>query len=321
MKNVVTIGGGNGSSVSLVALKRFVAKINLSAIVSVSDSGGSSGRLRQEFGVLPPGDMLRCILALSKYDFPILKQIFYKNRFSVGEKLSGHNLGNLLLTFLQNYEGDLMKTIRAFEEVLESRGKTFPITLERNDLVAEIENGELIFGETNIDQPNYDRNLKIKNVWLEKVDDKKTPKIFEGSKKVLLEADYVFFGPGDLYTSIVVNTLVSGFVETLKKTKAKIIYIFGNAYHLDGETGPTKFSEAVLILEKYLGRKLDYVIYNNHILNKEEKEKYKERGWELINYDRENLSEHNVVECDYERVGGGLCPDKLSVSLKEIMDL
>jgi len=90
---------------------------------------------------------------------------------------------------------------------------------------------------------------------------------------------------------------------------------------LDGETGPTKFSEAVLILEKYLGRKLDYVIYNNHILNKEEKENYKERGWELIEYDKENLVDHNILECDYERVGGGLCPDKLANSLKDIMGL
>ncbi|MFA7315038.1 MAG: uridine diphosphate-N-acetylglucosamine-binding protein YvcK [Candidatus Magasanikbacteria bacterium] len=321
MKNVVTIGGGNGSSLTLNALKRFVTEINLSAIVSVSDSGGSSGRLREEFGVLPPGDILRCILALSKYDFFVLKQIFNKNRFSTGKKMVGHNLGNLILTLMQNYEGDFVQAIRSLEEVVESQGKVYPITLEKNDLIAELENGDIICGETNIDKPIYNRELKIKKVWLETLDAKKQPKIFNESKEVLLSADYIFFGPGDLFTSIIVNTLVEDFSEIMKLSKAKLIYIFGNAHHTDGETGPTTFSDSVLTLEKYVGKKMDFIIYNNHILNKQEEKKYQERGWELIECDKENLKGHNIVECDYERPGGGLCPDKLANSLEVIMEI
>ena len=321
MKNVVTIGGGNGMPTTVNALKKNIAKINLSVVVGMSDSGGSStGKLRKELGVLPPGDIMRAILSVSKYDYIFLKQIFYKNRFQNVGKLSDHNIGNLFLTFSAQY-GDFMTAVRAFEQALEAVARVYPTTLEKCNLVAELENGDIIFGEADIDEPKYDKNFKIKRVWLEKENEKEVPVIYLGAKKALEKADYIFLGPGDLYTSVIATILPQGFSETLKKSKAKLIYVFGNAFHVEGETGPTTFSEAVLTLEKYIGRKLDAVIYNNHILNNEEIKKYLERGWGLINYDKENLKDHNVIECDYERAGGGLCPDKLSVSLKEIMNL
>jgi len=308
-------------STTVNALKRFISDISLSVIVGMSDSGGSStGKLRKELGVLPPGDIVRAILSVSKYDYYFLKQIFYKNRFFDSGKLTNHNIGNLFLTFTAQYS-DFMIAVRAFEQALEAVAKVYPTTLEKCNLVAELENGDIIFGEADIDEPKYDKKLKIKKIWLEKENEKESPVIYLGAKEALKKADYIFFGPGDLYTSVIATILPQGFSETLKKSKAKLIYVFGNAFHIEGETGPTTFSEAVLTLEKYIGRKLDAVIYNNHVLNNKEIEKYLERGWGLIKYDKENLPEHNIVECDYERVGGGLCPDKLSVSLKEIMDL
>ena len=320
MKNIVTIAGGNGSAISITALKRFIPDISLSAIVCMSDSGSSSGRLRKELGVYPPGDILRAVLAMSFYDYNLLKDIFNKTRFENAGKLDKHSLGNIFLSLSEKYSS-FMDGVEALKQAVNAVGEVYPTTLEKNNLVAELENGDIIFGEGNICEPSYDRNIKIKKVWLEKENEKESPIIYPETKEAVAKADYIFLGPGDLYTSVIATILPKGFKESLQKSKAKLIYVFGNAYHLTGETGPTEFSEAVLTLEKYIGKKLDYIIYNNHVLNKEEKEKYKERGWELINYDKENLSEHNILECDYERTGGGLCPDKLAVSLKEIIGL
>ncbi|PIZ96211.1 MAG: hypothetical protein COX80_01980 [Candidatus Magasanikbacteria bacterium CG_4_10_14_0_2_um_filter_33_14] len=320
MKNVVTIGGGNGTAITVNALKKFISQINLSVVVGMSDSGGSSGRLRKEFGVLPPGDIMRAVLSLSPYDYLLLKKIFYKNRFNNLEKLEGHNLGNLFLTLTSQY-GDFMSALRAFEQSVESMAHVYPNTLEINNLVAELENGDIIFGENEIDEPNYDRDLKIKKVWSEKENSKESPEIYVETKQALEKADYIFLGPGDLYTSIIATTLPKGFKETIEKSKAKIIYIFGNIRHLDGETGPKTFSEAVLALESYLGRKIDLVIYDNHKLNQDEKKKYKIRGWELVPCDKENLLDNEIWEVDFEKAGGGLAPDKLVEPFGKIMGL
>ncbi|MDD2656757.1 MAG: YvcK family protein [Patescibacteria group bacterium] len=320
MKNVVTIAGGNGSAISITALKRFIPDISLSSIVCMSDSGSSSGRLRKELGVYPPGDMLRAVLAMSPYDYNLLKDIFNKTRFENVGKLDKHSLGNIFLSLSEKYSS-FMDGVEALKQAVKAVGEVYPTTLEKNNLVAELENGEIIFGEGNICEPSYDRNIKIKKVWLEKENEKESPIIYSAAKVALEKADYIFLGPGDLYTSIIATILPEGFKEVLQKTSAKLVYIFGNAIHSGGETGPTKFSEAVFTLEKYVGRKFDIVVYDNHTLNNEELANYKERGWKLIEYDKENLVDHNILEIDYEKVGGGLCSDKLSVSLKEIMDL
>lgn len=320
MKNVVTIAGGNGSAISITALKRFIPNISLSSIVCMSDSGSSTGRLRKELGVYPPGDILRAVLAMSSYDYNLLKEIFNKTRFENVGKLDKHNLGNIFLALSEKYSS-FMDGLEALKQAVNVQGEVYPATLEKNNLLAELENGEIVFGEGNICAPSYDRKIKIKKVWLEKENSKESPVIYSSAQLALKKADYIFFGPGDLYTSIIATILPEGFKEILQNTSAKLVYIFGNAIHADGETGPTNFSEAVLILENYIGRKFDFVIYDNHVLNSVELANYKERGWELINYDKENLADHNILEFDYERFGGGLCPDKLSVSLKEIIGL
>jgi len=313
MKKIVVVGGGNGSAISLNAVKKMKSDLKISAVVSMSDSTGSTGRLRQEFNTLPPGDVMRAVLAMSPYHFPLLKKIFYRNRFEDVGKLDKHNLGNLFLVLGEQYSGDYIKSIRALEQAIDAVGHVYPVTLQVNDLIGELDNGDVIKTEGELDEPKYDKKLRIKKVWLEP-----EAEIYEDAKKVLEEADYIFLGPGSLYTSVVATTLAKGFKEALEKSKAKFIYIAGNARHTDGETGPKKVSEAVNELGGYLPRKLDMVIYNNHKLTEQEQEFYKSRGWETIPCDIENC-DCEVVQGDFERSGGGLCDEKLSGILENII--
>lgn len=312
-KHVVVVGGGNGTAISLNAVKKLNIDLQISAIVSMSDSGGSSGRLRQEFNTLPPGDVMRAVLAMSPFPFPMLKKIFYRNRFENVGKLDNHNLGNLFLVLGEQYSGDYVQSIRALEQAIDAVGHVYPVTLQVNDLVGELDNGKIVKTEGELDQPKYDKNLRIKKVWLEP-----EAEIYEDAAKVLEEADYIILGPGSLYTSIVATTLVKGFKEAVEKSNAKLIYIAGNARHANGETGPKKVSKAVQELQGYLPRNLDIVICNNHKLSKEEQDFYNSRGWETIPCDAENCV-CEVIQGDFERSGGGLCDEKLGGILKSII--
>lgn len=313
-KKVVVIGGGNGSAASLVALKQNVANFDISGLVSMTDSGGSSGVLRKEFGVLPPGDIMRAVLSLSKYDYVLLKKIFYTNRFESKDKLNKHNLGNIFLTLAGQYGGGLMSAVRALEKSIEAQGKIFPVTLQSSNLVAELANGKKIFGESNIDKPNYSRNLKIKKLYLApKV------KVYSEAAKAIKAADYIILSPGSLYTSLVAALLPTGLQEAIKSSKAKIIYISGNAYRTDSETGPEDVAGAVLELQQYLPRKIDLILHNNHKLNLVEKKKYKVKKWGILKDNTKELKMYKVKSFDYERAGGGLCSIKLGKKLKEVL--
>ncbi len=313
-KKIVVIGGGNGSAISIVSLKQNLDLFDISAVISMSDSGGSSGRLRQEFNTLPSGDIMRAVLAMSKYDFPLLKQIFYRNRFSGVDKLDGHNLGNLFLTLSAQYGGDFVSAVRALEQSVEAVGRVYPTTLDQTDLCAELENGQIIKTEAVIDKPNYDKSLKIKKVWLEPAG-----AIYPEAQKALLDADYILFGPGSLYTSIIATILPAGVKEAIMKSKAKLIYAIGGAYIKDGETGPTAVSEVVHALEKYLPRSLDLVVFNNAKLSNVRQEIYEKRGWALIMDDMSNQKGMNIIKMDYEKNDGGLCSIKLGKILKSIL--
>ncbi len=313
-KKVVVLGGGNGSAVSLVALKQNIDRFDISGIVAMSDSGGSSGRLRQEFGVLPPGDIMRAVLALSRYEYPLLKKIFYTNRFDSVDKLNKHNLGNIFLTLATKYTGELISAVRALEQSVEAQGKIYPATLESSDLVAELTNGQQIFSESKIDEPEYDRNLKIKKVFLEpKV------KVYTETVKVIESADYIMLSPGSLYTSVVATLLPAGMPEAIKNSNAKIIFAVGNAYRTDSETGPEDVAGAVRELQQYLPRKIDLVLHNNHQLTAAENKKYKEKNWGVLLDNSKELKEYKVISFDYERAGGGLCSIKLGKKLKEVL--
>ncbi|MBI2990276.1 MAG: uridine diphosphate-N-acetylglucosamine-binding protein YvcK [Candidatus Magasanikbacteria bacterium] len=315
-KKVVVLGGGNGSAKSIGACKTFIDRIELSAVISVSDSGGSSGRLRDEYDILPPGDILRAVMAMSQYPYDILKSIFYKSRFENVGVLDGHNVGNLFLVFAAQYAGgDFVSAIRALEQSLSARGRVYPATLGDTHLVAELANGEIIRTEALIDRPVYDRSLKIRKLWLEP-----EVRIYEDAERVIREADYIVMGPGSLYCSVVAALLPSGFREAIKKSSARLVYVVGNAFECDGETGPGHLSGFVAGLQQYLPRPIDMVVYNNHIISDEEQAGYTRKNWALFEADFENVKDSELIQGDYERLGKiGLDDKKLGAILDRLL--
>ena len=311
-KKIVVIAGGNGNAITIQALKEYKDDFDISAIVGVADSGGSSGILRGEFNTLPPGDIMRAVLAMSgAYDYETLKSIFYKKRFVGLEKLDKHNLGNLFLVLGAQYSGDYVKAICALEQSVEAIGKVYPSTLNNTHLTAELENGDIVRTEGEIDRPSYDKDIKIKKVWLEG-----QPKIYSEAAKTIEEADYIIFGPGSLYCSIIAAILPEGFSNAFSNTKAKFVYLAGNHYELNGETGPTNLGDCLWSLNNYIGRKIDLVIFNVFKATPKQNQFYKENKWGLMKSDLERLSDMEVKIADFENVKGGLDYKKLSEVLK-----
>jgi uncharacterized cofD-like protein len=254
MKNVVVIGGGTGVFTVLTSLKHL--PVNLTSIVSMADDGGSSGILREEFGILPPGDIRRSLVALSSSSSLLAKLFNY--RFKNGYGLKGHSFGNLFLMALEDIVKDYNKTIEEAGKILGIKGKVIPVSLTNTRLVARLENNELIFGETNIDNPKHNANVKIKEIFLTP-EAKANPLALKAIKK----ANYIIIGPGDLYTSIIPNFLVIGIKEAIKKSKAKKIYIC-NIMTKYGETNGFAAEDFLAIIQKYLGKGVvDYFIVNN----------------------------------------------------------
>ncbi len=313
-KKIVVLGGGNGSAVALVSLKKYIKAFDISAVISMSDSGGSSGRLRKELKTLPPGDILRAVLALSGYDYPMLRKIFYQPRFSCSGKLKGHNLGNLFLTLIAKYCGSFTKALEVLSQSVGAVGKIFPVTTKPVDLVAELVNGEIVRTEAFIDEPKYNHGSKIKRIWLE-------PKctLNPEAAKAIKSADYIILSPGSLYTSIIATLLPKGMFEAIKKSKAKLIYVAGNAYRLNGETGPERLSDFIWQLEQYLPRQIMLIVHNSHVPKGPEKKFYKDRKWGIFDFDRKYLKNHKIISSDLERTGGGLCDIKLGKIFKKIL--
>lgn len=222
--NIVVIGGGTGLSTLLKGVKKITK--NVTAIVSVSDDGGSSGRLREDLGMLPPGDIRNCLLSLAKTE-PIMKQLL-NYRFNEGD-LKGHSFGNLFIAAMDGISENFHQAIVHTSDVLAITGKVLPVTLEDVHLCAELENGEIIKGESKVGVASV--NSRIKNVFLEPGNIKAGPDVLDAIKK----ADIVVMGPGSLYTSVIPNLLVPEVKNALKKTKAKKIYIC-NIVTQPGET-------------------------------------------------------------------------------------
>lgn len=256
MQKIVVIGGGTGSYNVLRGLKRYTDE--LTAIVTMFDSGGSTGILRDEFGVLPPGDVRRCLLALSdeKKQNKLLRDLF-TYRFDKGGGLSGHSFGNLFLTALKDVTGSDIEAIEAASSILNIKGKVLPVTLDKTNLSAELEDGTIIHSETNIDIPKHDGKLRIKRIFLDN-----QVSVYPEVLDAIKDADKIVIGPGDLYTSILPNLLVSGVSEALRFSKAKKIYVC-NLMTKFGETHDFKASDFVKSIIQHLGEDvLDYAICN-----------------------------------------------------------
>jgi uncharacterized cofD-like protein len=251
MKKVTVIGGGTGTFVVLSGLKNH--RIDLGVIVSMMDSGGSTGRLRDQLGVLPPGDLRQALLALS--DAPLLWRRLFLYRFQNGD-LGGHNFGNLFLSALEKVSSNYNEVINTASYVLKTKGKVIPVTFERTHLGVEYESGSVVKGEGNIDK-NYQEKTRVKRAFLE-------PAVVANSQAIkhILESDYIITGPGDLYASIIPILLVDGIKDALKRTKATCIYIL-NLMTKSGQTTDYTAYDHLKDVSHYFGKTPDYVIVNN----------------------------------------------------------
>lgn len=277
MTNIVAIGGGAGTFNVLYWLKKH-PEYNISAIISVADNGGTTGAIRDKYGILPPGDMRRAIAALSSNTEMVRKLFEYS--FQWEEWVIGSNkIGNVLLTALVDIcGGDYEKAIEVMCEMFDVRGRVIPVTLEDVTLAARFEDGAVVIGEKNIDVSdknvferthNIDQN--IVDAWLEGNLGTLNPR----AREAIMNADYIIIGPGDLYTSIVPNLLSLGMREALHASSAKLIYIC-NAMTKRGETTNMEVIDFIDTIERYIDPgKLDYVIVNNGYISDEVVEKYK----------------------------------------------
>lgn len=257
---IAVIGGGTGLSTMLRGLKSYTN--NITAIVTVGDDGGSSGRLRAELGVLPPGDIRNCITALADEE-KVVTDLF-RYRFESGEGLEGHNFGNLFLTALYSMtKGDFMEAVRVAGKVLNIKGQVLPATLEGVQLIAKMKDGSTITGESNITEAGGG----IDSLTCEPVDCKATPEAIEA----ILDAELIILGPGSLYTSIIPNLLISGIADAVRSSKAKKLYVC-NVMTQKGETTDYSVGDHVeAILDhsntpKEVGYKLiDAVLVNDQL--------------------------------------------------------
>ncbi len=273
MKKITVIGGGTGTFVVLSGLKNY--GLDLGVIVSMMDSGGSTGRLRDQLGVLPPGDLRQALLALS--DAPILWRRLFLYRFQNGD-LDGHNFGNLFLSALEKVSKNYEEVIKSASYVLKTKGTVIPVTFEKTHLAVEYQSGEIVKREGNIDT-NYNEKSRIKREYLE-------PQVKANPQAVsrVLESDYIIIGPGDLYTSIVPTLLVDGMKEALIKTKAKLIYIL-NLMTKSGQTTNYKATDHLKDISSYFGKIPHFVIVNNGQIPKDIIEWYKREDEHVVQND------------------------------------
>ena len=275
---IVAIGGGTGLSMLLRGIKKYTN--NVTAIVTVGDDGGSSGRLREEMGVLPPGDIRNCIAALAD-DEDMITELF-QYRFKNGEGLEGHSFGNLFLTALCAITGDMFRAVKESSNVLNIRGVVLPATLDDMKLAAEFEDGRIIHGESNIPEAHG----KIKRLFTEPEHCKALPEAITAIK----EADLIILGPGSLYTSVIPNLLVDGIVEAITKSTAKKIYVC-NIMTQPGETDNYSVASHVNALISHAGGKkiIDAVLVNDSLPDNIS-EGYAKSGSIPVRLDMENIA-------------------------------
>jgi len=290
---ILAIGGGTGLPIMLEGSKTYSK--NLTAVVTVTDSGRSSGVLREEFGILPPGDARNCLVALSETEEQEqeLYQLF-QYRFNRGS-LEGMSLGNLLMTALTDITGSFEQAIKKASKILHIRGKVLPSTLANTHICAELEDNTYVEEEFNVRAVG---KSPIKNVFLKTND---VPPFSEAVEEIL-KADIVVIGPGSLYTSLITNLLVSGIRNAIRNSKATKIYVC-NIVTQPGQTDHYKVSDHIKAVIKYLGDGvLDYVIVNNNIPRKDILDKYQKEGAEVVLLDegfynlKVNVKKADLVE-------------------------
>ena len=318
-KKIVTIGGGSGQFALLSGLRE-LDRLDITAIVAMVDSGGSTGRLRDELGALPPGDILKCILALSPHG-DIARSILLK-RFARDRRLEGHNAGNMLLTMLSRYTGSFPAGINALAEILDSRGTILPVTVDRATLVAELSDGSRIFGEAAIDIPDVSQRAAIKNVYLVP-HHHDSISVYPPVLDAIAESETIIMGPGDLFTSILPNLIVPGVKEALQSTRAKILFVV-NIMTKFGETHHFAARDFAARLEKAMGRRLDSFVYNTRRPDDEILQRYQQQQARFVDID-ESLDfwkNRTIHAADLLDTAGGIVrhdSKKLASLLKTLM--
>lgn len=252
MKSIVTVGGGTGSYTVLSGLKN-LKEVSLTALVSMADDGGSTGVLRDELGVLPAGDVRQCLVALSGHSNVMRELVSY--RFENGG-LAGHSFGNILLAALQKVTGSFAEGVEVASKILKIKGKVVPITHDSAKLAMLLKNDKLIEGEGKIQE-----DPDLQKVGIKKIFYKDGIKLNERAKEAILNADVIILGPGNYYCSVVPNIIVDGFADAIKKSKAKIIFPVNLTNKMEHTSG-WKVGDYVKDIEKYLGRRVDFILVN-----------------------------------------------------------
>ena len=285
-KNITLIGGGTGTFIVLQALKKL--EVNIKAIVSMMDSGGSTGRLRDQLGVLPPGDLRQCLIALS--DAPILWRKLFLYRFEKGD-LKGHNFGNIFLSALEKVAKNYQKVVDSASFILKTKGEVIPVTFQKTDLIVKFSDGSILKGEGKIDD-NKATNKTIVKAFLSK-------KVAPNLKAIAAveKSDFIIIGPGDLYTSLIPPLLVNEVPQKIKTAKAKIIFIV-NLMTKKGQTTNFSAYDHFKIITQYLNRPPDLVLINKGKIPENILKWYKEHGEKVVINDINQNFRGVIIEKD-----------------------
>lgn len=295
---IVVVGGGTGLSTMLRGLKNYTD--NITAIVTVGDDGGGSGKIREDFGMLPPGDIRNCILALADTE-PIMEKLL-QYRFKEGS-LEGQSFGNLFLAAMAGISDNFEEAVQRMSSVLAVTGKVLPVTLDDMKLVATLENGDKIEGESRIPDEAIARKSRIKKLMI----NPKNAKPLVEALKAIEEADAIIMGPGSLYTSIIPNLLVTDIADTISNSKAIKIYI-SNIMTQPGETDDFTAFDHLKTLMHYGGKNcVEYIIANNGSIPTDIEERYLKEGSKLVELDRDKIKSLNIeiIEENLVKIGKG----------------
>ena len=294
MKKVIVLGGGTGLSTLLRGLKQF--PVDITAVVSVSDDGRSTGKLRKEFNIPAVGDIRQVIIALSETE-PLFQNLL-NYRFKTNSDLSGHALGNLLLTGLIDVAGNMSDGIESLSKVLNLKGKVLPLTEDNVVLMAEMIDGSIVEGEHNITE----KNQKIKKIFY-----KETPKVLDEVICEIKRADLILLSMGSLFTSLLPNLICDEVKNAIDSSKGDVMYVC-NMMTQPGETDNFKVSDHINVINSYLNKKkISYVIVNDGEITQKIKNKYlTEEQKDQVIFDKENLSNINVISDNFVKIENDL---------------
>lgn len=290
MKKIITIGGGTGSFTVLSGIKN-IPDIEIGAIVSMADDGGSTGVLRDELGVLPPGDIRQCLVALSSHSEALRSLVSY--RFTEGT-LAGHSFGNILLAALEKSSGSFVAGVEIASQILKIKGRVIPVTENKATLCLLLKNGQVVEGEANI---NF-FDVQSSGAGIEKFFYKEKVELSKTAREAIDEADCVIICPGNFYCSIIPNLIVEGFSGALRNSKAKII-VPVNLTNKKGHTlgwGVKKYIEEI---EKMIERNIDFILINNELPSKEQVEKYKLQEGDGVLVENDLTNDNRVLEGNF----------------------